>query len=112
MGTSLNYEVLLSHLSDDEELAQEILMVFLNDGPERVKSFSEAAKDRDQTLMIKFSHSLKGISATIRAERLSMLAEKTEKLCRENKLEDGADLLPELESELELVVNEIKEITS
>lgn len=110
MSPALDYDMLLNHLGNDRELAVEILKVFLNDGPDRLGSFKEASFSHDQKLMIKFSHSLKGIAATIRAGRLSSLAERAEKFSRDHELEEAADLYPELSMELERVLKEIDEV--
>ncbi|WP_027179714.1 Hpt domain-containing protein [Maridesulfovibrio bastinii] len=104
---SINYETLLTHLGDDKELAGEILQVFINDGPDRLESFRAACESSNDELMIKFSHSLKGISATIRAEDLSALAEKAEKLSRSGMLEDACRQYAFLKEELDKVLKDI-----
>lgn len=112
MENSLNFEILLKHLGNDDDLAREILQVFLVDGPDRTESFSKASESSDQALMIKFSHSLKGIAATIRAERLSSLAEEAEKFSRSGELDKASAMCPDLRSELNTVINEINTILS
>lgn len=102
-----NKEAFFSHLGNDLELGKEILMVYVVDAPQRVKSLIKGLEDDDQVVVIKFSHALKGISATIRAERVTALAERVERAARKGDLNSGRDNIPLLKSELEILLETI-----
>ncbi|WP_027721321.1 Hpt domain-containing protein [Maridesulfovibrio zosterae] len=104
-----NKKTFLNHLGDDVELGNEILNVYLIDAPARAKSLKEALANSDIPKAIKFSHALKGISATIRAEIVTSLAEKVEKNVRKSKLCEANDIMPTLFKELDKVVVAINE---
>ncbi|WP_291328298.1 Hpt domain-containing protein [Desulfovibrio sp. UCD-KL4C] len=96
-----NEQAFFDHLSGDRELGAEILNVYLTDAPARLRALSEATKTNNQNLIIKYSHALKGISATIRAEKIAEIAEDIELAARQNHLEKVNEYLPDIEKILE-----------
>lgn len=108
-GAVFNKEAFYTHLGGDVELGAEILAVYLEDAPKRVQSLVAALGDGDQGGAIKYAHALKGISATIRAERISLLAEGAERAARNGDLASVEAVLPEIRDELELVLKSVGE---
>ncbi|WP_320171017.1 Hpt domain-containing protein [Maridesulfovibrio sp.] len=106
-GVVLNTSAFYAHLGGDKELGAEILTVYLDDAPQRFNSLVKALEEDDQVLAVKFSHALKGISATIRAERVSSLSGSAERAARQGDLEKAGLLIPEIENELKLVLQAI-----
>ncbi|WP_432738228.1 Hpt domain-containing protein [Maridesulfovibrio sp. FT414] len=108
-GCIFNRDAFYSHLDDDKELASEILEVYLVDAPERLESLLSAMAEQDQANAVKYAHALKGISATIRAERMTVLAEKVEQASRKGDLCTANSFVALLGEELELVLESVNE---
>lgn len=99
-----NEQAFYGHLGGDLELGSEILEVYIVDAPARAKALGEALNCDDQDMVVKYSHALKGISATIRAKGIALLAEKIEMVSRKGDLESAKELMPKVISELEAVL--------
>lgn len=106
-GVVFNKEAFYAHLGGDIELGAEILAVYLEDAPKRVQSLIAALGDGDQGGTIKYAHALKGISATIRAERISLLAEGAERAARSGDLASVEAAVPDIKDELEMVLKAV-----
>jgi HPt (histidine-containing phosphotransfer) domain-containing protein len=104
-----NEQAFYKHLGGDRELGAEILKVYMVDAPARVESLAAAVKNGDQALAVKYSHALKGISATIRANGIALLAEKIEMVSRKGDLERTRYLMPKVYMELEAVLGAVQE---
>ncbi|WP_031482984.1 Hpt domain-containing protein [Maridesulfovibrio frigidus] len=104
-----NASAFLYHLGEDRELGIEILKVYLSDAPERVSSLSKGFEENDIDLVVKYSHALKGITATIRAPRLAQIAEATEVAARKGDIEESRSYFLSIESELEKLLAVLKE---
>ncbi|SMF15557.1 Hpt domain-containing protein [Desulfovibrio gilichinskyi] len=104
-----NEQAFFDHLGGDRELGAEILGVYLTDAPARMGSLLEAAKTNNLSLVIKYSHALKGISATIRAEKVADVAEAVELAARHDHLEKVKEFLPDIARELESTLKVLKD---
>ncbi|MFW5499757.1 MULTISPECIES: Hpt domain-containing protein [unclassified Maridesulfovibrio] len=104
-----NEQAFYTHLGGDRELAIEILKVYVVDAPARAESLAEAIKNGDQDLAVKYSHALKGISATIRASAIALLAEKIEMCSRKGDLDKAKHLMPKVYLELDAVLEAVRE---
>lgn len=105
-----NKEAFFKHLGGDKELGNEILMVYVVDAPARVESLVKALNDDDTHQVIKFAHALKGISATIRAENITAIAESMERSARKGDLGTVKNKLPLIMDELQLVLENINSV--
>lgn len=103
-----NEQAFYSHLGGDIELGGEILKVYMVDAPARAKALAEALTSDDQALAVKYSHALKGISATIRANSIALLAERIERVSRKGDLESAKTYMPKVETELEAVLTAVQ----
>lgn len=103
-----NRKAFYSHLGGDLELGAEILLVYIDDAPQRADSLASALDQDDPSMAVKYAHALKGISATIRAERMAMLAEEAERSARKGDLNSVKSLLPRMMEELDLVLKSVK----
>ncbi|SDL47982.1 HPt (histidine-containing phosphotransfer) domain-containing protein [Maridesulfovibrio ferrireducens] len=104
-----NEAAFFNHLGGDRELGAEILDVYLIDAPDRLRSLSEAVEKNDQNLVIKYSHALKGISATIRAEKIARISEIIELAARQGDFEKVRACFPDIVNELEKTLKVLKE---
>lgn len=103
-----NEQAFYSHLGGDLELGVEILRVYMVDAPARTKALAEALDMGDLAQVVKYSHALKGISATIRANGIALIAEKIEMVSRKGDLERARVFMPKVNLELEAVLDAIQ----
>ena len=78
-------------LANDEELARELVIAFLEDGPKRMAAFNEALEAADAESVSKLAHSLKGMSGVVHASALSDMALEMEYAARNGKLSSVRD---------------------
>ncbi|NDV25784.1 Hpt domain-containing protein [Desulfovibrio sp. JC010] len=97
-----------NHLGGDRELGSEILNVYVVDAPERLKALEQALADEEQALVIKYSHALKGISATIRAGAIAAQAERIEHAARKGDFETVRNCMPQAIFQLDEVLEVIR----
>ncbi|WP_419778592.1 Hpt domain-containing protein [Maridesulfovibrio sp.] len=103
-----NERAFYNHLGGDVELGYEILKVYLVDAPDRLDSLKESVHSGDLDLIVKYSHALKGISATVRAEGIALLAEKVELAARKGEVDVIRDYLPQVVGELDNVLEAVR----
>jgi two-component system, sensor histidine kinase and response regulator len=92
-------EELLSFSDDgDPELLLDLIQMFLDDGPEKVRAVQEglAAGDFDQ--MERAAHSLKGSSGNLGARLLQDTCEKIQVATRLRQLEESRSLAGQLQA--------------
>ena len=78
---------LLHRLVGDEEIAREVVQIFLHDTPGRIARISAASASGDIRSLAEGLHSLKGAAATLGAEALRAKAEELETALREADVE-------------------------
>jgi len=82
--------VALHHTGDDDEILEQILRMFLEQGPERM-ALVESALARSQAKDLeREAHGLKGTAATLGMEELRQAAYAVERLGAEGRLEEAA----------------------
>jgi HPt (histidine-containing phosphotransfer) domain-containing protein len=81
--------------SDEPGLVLEIIGIFLEDAPARIREIEMAFATNDVKLLERASHSLKSASANVGAVQLSGVCRRLEELARINSAEGLADLVPE-----------------
>jgi len=103
---SWDRDAFLNRVRGKEERLRRLLSLFVDEAPERQSTFKKLIKEIDVESAIFFSHSLKGNAATLSCEKLAELSKKVELAFRNNQVEQGQHLLPELEKEF----NQVTEI--
>ena len=78
-------------------LCNEIVLLFLENGPSRVEQICEAIDGEDLTIPERGAHSLKSSAANVGAQQLQKLASEIELAASEGDLERVRDLVPELQ---------------
>lgn len=76
-------EKLMKRLGDKEEIAREIINIFLSDAPAQLESIAKSAAENDFKVIERMAHRLKGSAATICAESLTDKLVKIEKAARD-----------------------------
>jgi len=90
----------LENLGGDSELFGEVLKTFLDSIPEQISNLKEAAARNDFSRLRIMAHALKGAASNICAGRATELAKRLEQLCEDGHNETVAELVVQMESEL------------
>lgn len=80
-------EALLNSTCDDDELAGQVVGVFLSDIPEQLDYLQKALDEDDAATAERVAHSIKGAAATVGGERLRAVAFECEKLGKAGDLD-------------------------
>jgi DNA-binding response OmpR family regulator len=95
-----NRRELLHRIGDDASALNEFVALFLKTGPEEVQKLTMSISEGDADESLLRSHSIKGMSANMHAERIRRTAEKIESAVKAGDLQTAASLLPELETRM------------
>ena len=90
---------------DGEPLLTRLVRIFRREAPESLAAIQAAAASCDTAPLEAAAHKLKGSAANFGARRLQGVCLAIEELCREDLARFSRLLLPELESELSLVLS-------
>ncbi|MEE9612751.1 MAG: Hpt domain-containing protein, partial [Desulfatiglandales bacterium] len=90
---------LLKRLDGDEELFDELLDLYLQDVPVRLKELKHALEDNDIAMIVQQAHTIMGASANIGAHSLRDLAFEMEMAARDNNLDKARPFCRRLEKE-------------
>jgi signal transduction histidine kinase/DNA-binding response OmpR family regulator len=90
-------EALLERVGGDEEIFAEIIGLFMEDAPKRIRMLGEAVAGGDATAVREQAHSLKGASANVGAVALQEVAYEVEKAGAADDLASAGRLLPVLD---------------
>jgi len=92
-------EELLSFSDDgDPELLLDLIQMFLDDGPEKVRAVHEGVLAGDFDKMERAAHSLKGSSGNLGAHLLQDTCEKIQVATRQRQLDESRQLASELDA--------------
>ncbi|WP_126455578.1 ATP-binding protein [Sulfuriflexus mobilis] len=109
--TGINQSVLSGLKSSvGEDVLHDILILFLDDSPQRLAAIRNAFKNSDHEALRAASHTLKGSSGMIGAEKLSSNCAKLEEMAYRSDLCEAETLLDDIEAELNAVFSEIGQI--
>jgi signal transduction histidine kinase/DNA-binding response OmpR family regulator len=82
----LNSAVLMTRVDGDVELLQEIVQLFLADYPNQISNLHRAISERDNQMLVRAAHSLKGSVSNFAAKAAYELAHRLETIGRANEL--------------------------
>ena len=97
----------LRRLGDNTELFIDLLQNFVVENAEVYESIDKSIHDSDLETAHRFSHTLKGVSGNIGAQRVYLISQTMDKAIKEKRLEDAERDLPELKNALEEVFSTI-----
>jgi len=105
-------EEALAELQDVMENEFDVLIqTYVSDSRARVATLREALAAGDATTFAKTAHSFKGSCINIGAPRLGELCQAAEAAGRAGDMEQGEELLGEIETELERVVGLLEDLS-
>jgi HPt (histidine-containing phosphotransfer) domain-containing protein len=100
----------LSRLEGDEQLAAEIIAMFLSECPKLLADVRAAAEQRNAPALERATHKLKGSVAEICALQAARAARILEELAREGKIQDVGAALEKLEAALQRLMQELHDL--
>jgi HPt (histidine-containing phosphotransfer) domain-containing protein len=98
----------LSRLEGDEQLAKEVIEMFLQEYPRLWESVRQANEQQNASLLERAAHALKGSVGDIVAPQAYDAARTLEQVAREGKLEDADAALANLDVALHRLVDELR----
>ena len=99
---------LLSRLMDDEDLAQEIISLFLEDIPGQLETLRDFLEAGNAKGVERQAHTIKGASASIGGESLRAVAFEIENVARTGNLIEAGGHMAELETEFNALKLEMR----
>jgi HPt (histidine-containing phosphotransfer) domain-containing protein len=98
-----NKEFALEQTAGDEELLEELLVLFKDSSAADLAQLKEAVQQENMEDVAAAAHSLKGAAASLGIEGIRLLAMELEQGARENKLSKADEKVVEMEHLLDLL---------
>lgn len=96
-------------MEGDEQLANEVIALFLEECPKLLADVRAAAEQRDVPLLERAAHRLKGCVGDISAPQAFDAARSLERKARAKNLQDAGAALSRLEAALHRLMNELRD---
>ncbi|WP_319507212.1 PAS domain S-box protein [uncultured Methanolobus sp.] len=100
---------LLERVMNDEDLSRRLIAIFLEDMPKHVIALRDDIGKRELENVNVYAHKIKGASANIGGVALSAVASQMEIAGNKNQVDKMEILLPELEKQYDLLVEQLKD---
>ncbi len=111
-ATAWNVSQALERLGGDEVLLQEVMEIFLEDGPKQMTSLRHALAEGNAKDVEKTSHNLKGELGYLGISAVSQKAGELEEMGRKGNLQRAAEVFSRFETEISEVLISMREINS
>ena len=98
----------MERVMDDEELAQKLIEVFLDDIPTQIETLRGHIEAGNISGVEHQSHTIKGASANVGGEALRAVSFEMEKAAKAGNLESVRSLLPEMVSQFGRLKDELR----
>lgn len=98
-----NKEFAMGQVDNDEDLLQELIMIFKDSSASDLAILIQAVEKGDPAEAGGASHSIKGAAASLGLEAIRDVAQLIEKDCREGSLTVAREKIPQLETLLTLL---------
>jgi HPt (histidine-containing phosphotransfer) domain-containing protein len=93
----------LEQAADDEELLQELIVIFKESSAADLVNLQQSIEKGDASMARSHSHSIKGAAASLGMDGIREITELMESDCREGSLTVAIEVLPQLEKLLGLL---------
>jgi two-component system, sensor histidine kinase and response regulator len=103
---------LLDQLGGDQQLAEEIIGLFLQDCPQQLSAIKAAIDAGDSRQLYVVAHTLKGAAGALSAEAVADAARTLETLGREGRVTAAGDAWQSLEAEAARLFDALKSLGS
>ena len=104
-----NFAQLQEMTGGDEEFERELLEEYLSDTPNTFARLLHAIEEKEISGVHLESHSLKGSSQSLGADRLGSVAARLESLCHDGRLDGAEELYRDLEIEFGKVCQVVRD---
>ncbi len=94
---------LINRMLGDEELAREIISVFLDDVPNKIAILKQALENREASDVRDHAHAIKGAAMNTSALALKDIAYLMEEAGEAADIDKAITLMPEIEKQFELL---------
>ncbi len=105
-----NHNELMNKALNSEEIASQVLDIFMEQAPQTIQELKEAFQAGDNERLLEASHKLKGSAFTIAADRLGEISRLIEEKARQNNKEELSALIEALEPNFNDFKKKVKEI--
>jgi PAS domain S-box-containing protein len=106
----LDRAALYERVMNDVDLARRLIEIFIEDMPKEVIALRNDLGKRELEYINEYAHKIKGASANIGGLALSAVASQMENAGNKNQIDKMDTLLPELEKQYDLLVEQLKTI--
>ena len=107
-ASCINWNTALETTGEDPALLDELVKIFLEEGPMRIGQIHQGLENADSSLVRRAAHTLKGSLRIFQATGGVELAFQIEKLGQEDELGEAAKLLDDLEIYMAKATAELK----
>jgi PAS domain S-box-containing protein len=92
---------MMERLMNDQDLAKEVLAIFLEDIPQQIQALKDFLAANDKQGIVLQAHTIKGAAANVGGEALREAASRMEKKAKDGKISDVQTCMTNLEKEFE-----------
>ena len=103
-------EEVLERVMNDKKTASKIIKIFLEDTPKQINALRECIERGELDKVSWYAHKIKGSSSNMGGIALSSVAAEMEIAGNEGKIDKITALMPEVEKQYELLIEQLKEI--
>lgn len=96
----LDLDEVMERVQNDKELLIELIEIFLEDCPGKIKGLREAARSNNRQQVADIAHSLKGSSGNLAAKRIATLFLQIEQKGKNDDMTNIPQILDEIEGHL------------
>jgi two-component system sensor histidine kinase/response regulator len=97
----------ISRVLGDEELAREVIEVFLDDIPNKISALTQVIKSGDISKVRDHAHAIKGAALNVSALALGAVALGIEKAGEASDMDRAVSLIPQVDKQFEIFKNEL-----
>lgn len=102
----------LKRVMGKEKLLLRLIMLFIEDTPNKVHSLEQAVKESDIAEVKLIAHTVKGVASNINAEQLRAASEKLEKFARDKNTARFKEFVDKIKKSLTLLLVELNQFVS
>ena len=102
-------DALVSQLAGDEQLAREMVVIFVDECPHMIGAVHDALASGSPDAVRRAAHALKGAAANFTPDGATATARQLELSAAEGRLDQAASLIDRLERELDALVRAMAE---
>jgi PAS domain S-box-containing protein len=103
-----DFDALMERLMDDVELIKNIIEIFISDTPKQICKLKQSIKDHNCKRAEMQAHSIKGAAGNVGVGQFSTIASKMEVAGKAGDLTAVSILMPELEMQFQMAIDEIR----